>query len=954
MRFGLWLMAAMTATWAAHGGEQPALEASAGVDGQLKLSEAGKALCHFECGVYDSKWAQASALADMNAPAGAIRPLRIKTPSGVVLAGEVAFDAPKPGTVRVRYAFTPEADVQLNALHVTAVFPIEALAGKPWKAGEKEGSFPKEFGEVHLTSGEVTRLQLELAHGRKLTLDFDAPTAVLLQDNRKWGPQFVVRIGPQGTAANLKKGVKTAFGFTLSTTEAIAFSQDGPVTITAGAEWIPLNLELDIEAGSALDFSKLGFHDAPAGKHGRVIATPEGHFAFEKEPAKPQRFYGANFCFGAQYLEKDQCAKLAERLMRLGYNTVRLHHYEGELISGQANSTTLNPDKLDRLDCFVAECIQRGLYITTDLFVSRPVPWKEIGVDKPGNVPMDHFKIMIPVHAGAKENFKRFSRALLEHVNPYTKRSWAEEPAIAWLSLINEGNFGNFMSAVREIPEWTTAWNAWLTKQYPGREQLAAAWDTDLKAQEDAAKGSVELPANIWNDGPRVRDCLVFFAEVERALVTELTKFLREELKCKALVTNSNAWTNPVCYQPARMVYDYVDDHYYIDHPHFIDKSWRLPSRCPNTSPVAGGASGGRGNTFTRLFGKPFTISEYNYSGPGKFRGVGGILTGAMGALQDWDVIWRFAYSHNKANLFAPGTMGYFDMAGDPLGLASERASLCLFMRRDMRPASGSLAVLMTPEEAAPKGKLPNVAPRWHWAAWVTRVGTQVTGPGDALKNTAVLPMGAASRTAAGIAAAKDLEPYTASNEAVMALLKERGLLKDGNRTDPMKNIFESETGEILIDAPNDVMILDTPRTAGAYAPAGRPVKTRSGGVGIEMLETSATVWVSALDGKELPESTRLLVTHLTDLQNTEIKYAEKARQTLLAWGKLPHLVWAGKARVRIVLKEAQHLKVWALSSGGKRLAEVKVEVKDGVLEFTADVAADPAQARMLYEIAKP
>ena len=41
-------------------------------------------------------------------------------------------------------------------------------------------------------------------------------------------------------------------------------------------------------------------------------------------------------------------------------------------------------------------------------------------------------------------------------------------------------------------------------------------------------------------------------------------------------------------------------------------------------------------------------------------------------------------------------------------------------------------------------------------------------------------------------------------------------------------------------------------------------------------------------------------MTHLTDLQNTETTYAEDARQTLLAWGKIPHLVRAGTAKVEI------------------------------------------------------
>src|SRR5207245_2265500 len=113
-----------------------------------------------------------------------------------------------------------------------------------------------------------------------------------------------------------------------------------PTVITAGAEWIPLKPELEIEPGSALDFSGMGFTDAPAGKHGRVIARADGQFAFTDSPEKERRFYGVNFCFSALDLSHEQADQIAERLVRLGYNALRIHHYEGELTRGQTNSTT--------------------------------------------------------------------------------------------------------------------------------------------------------------------------------------------------------------------------------------------------------------------------------------------------------------------------------------------------------------------------------------------------------------------------------------------------------------------------------------------------------------------------------------------------------------------------------------------------------------------------------------
>jgi hypothetical protein len=97
-------------------------------------------------------------------------------------------------------------------------------------------------------------------------------------------------------------------------------------------------------------------------------------------------------------------------------------------------------------------------------------------------------------------------------------------------------------------------------------------------------------------------------------------------------------------------------------------------------------------------------------------------------------------------------------------------------------------------------------------------------------------------------------------------------------------------------------------------------------------------------------------VTHLTDCQNTDIRYAEKARRTLLAWGRLPHLVRTGKAEVRLKLGNAAGLKVYALATSGKRLGEVPSKVDGGALVFTADVAgaAGGQTAVLCYEVAAP
>ena len=568
---------------------------------------------------------------------------------------------------------------------------------------------------------------------------------------------------------------------------------------------------------------------------------------------------------------------------------------------------------------------------------------------------MNAFKTLAVIHDQAHENWKTFSRNLLTHVNPYTGRAYKDDPGLAWLSLINEGNLGNFVNLAREIPDFRKSWNAWLAQRYPDRAALAQEWGQLLHDDEDPEQGTVRLEGNIYGQEVRGRDLVCFLADVDRDF------FRRSEIpprgtRSTPLLTNMNAWTNPVVTQQVRCEMDYVDDHFYVDHPEFVEQSWRLPSRCPNTSPIAGGAGGGRHITFTRLFDRPFTLTEYNYSGPGRYRGVGGILTGAMGALQDWGAIWRFAYGHGREELFQPERMDYFNMVSDPLSQAAERASICLFLRGDMQRAPHSATIAMTPEDwhhAPPR--IPNLAPSWHWAAWITRVGTSViTDPSKPLPQDLVLPLGwktpGASYAAKYVADTGD--PYSLSQEKVFELLRQRKLIDTDNPTAPQQNVYQSETREVTIDAPRDTLTLDTPRTAGGFAPDGQAIHTRHG-LTASIVNVPATVWVSAMDSEPIARSHRLLVTHLTDLQNTEIRYAERARQTLLDWGRLPHLVRAGKAEIRLHVTEPQAYRVWAVSTGGRRVIQVPAHAEDSELVFTADVQCAPDHGAILcYEVA--
>ena len=247
------------------------------------------------------------------------------------------------------------------------------------------------------------------------------------------------------------------------------------------------------------------------------------------------------------------------------------------------------------------------------------------------------------------------------------------------------------------------------------------------------------------------------------------------------------------------------------------------------------------------LMDKPFAASEYNFSGPGEYRHMAGLVAGAEAAKEDWGAIWRFDWAGSPWAMAKPDEVrsGYFSMSGDVLAQASDRAALCLFLR-------GDLAV------------------------------------GDA--------------------------------SAVMA------------------------------DRANGTFIVKTTRTAGGFTETGRLM---AGVLAAACDKEPTAIWASTLDDMPFGKSRRILVSHLTDLCNDGDTYADASRTILLRWGKMPHLVRAGNAKISLKLGDGDY-RVYALDTAGRRVRTVSCPPSaNGWFSFAADVAADPGNATFLYEIVR-
>ena len=850
--------------------------------------------------------------------AGEMLPTGEPAPSTAVFEGVMRLEGREDGSLSVAYSIVPDRDVDLETFHLGATLRADLNGGGTVAGdGQPPVTMPETMRrDAHFFVRTVTDLAIEGRAGRsRIGIRLPRAAPVLMQDNRKWGTwDFTLRIPI--AASPLKKGVAYSASFVLSGRSPMVKSEtDGRYVIEPGKDWVPLAEEPDIAAGSALDFSDMRGTGVPAGRYGYALAKGD-HFEFEKLPGVKQRFWGVNVCMKANVPEKEVARRFAERLARLGYNSVRIHHHESQLVTPDGKA--LDAAKMDRFDALVAACISNGLYLTTDVFVSRqPIPFRSIGIDRDGSVPVNDFKELVLFHEGAFEELKDWARKFLGHVNPYTGRSLAVEPALSFLSLVNEGNAGNRgMAIMRRYPEVARQWRTWLAekkREFPDR--FGTVPET--------------LPETL-NDRESVHQAAytLFLKDVETRFCRRMRTFLREELKCRAALADMNGWHFPAAHMFVRgSEHDYVDDHFYEGHPQWMETLWHLPARCPNFNPLKFSGRGVWDLSYRRSLDKPFAVSEFGYPAPNSYRAVGGLLTGAQAGLQDWSALWHFAWAHDALGLEAPERkrMDFFNLCGDPLTVAAGRAATCLYLRGDVEPLKDAYAIVMDASRLKddPRGGWLWHTVSWGWAAWYAKIGFTTKGDAPGMKWSASYP-----------------EAYSRPSEAVRKDLF-------GDASAPLPSA--AGDGQVAIDSGRGAFTVMTPKTAGGFAETG---VIDAGTVKAALSGSSAAVWASSLDDRPIGRSERLLVTHLTDLQNTGLTFADKRSTILLEWGCVPHLLRAGRAELEVAVPKGLWT-VWALSTGGRRVREVPSAAEDGRLRFTADVAADPVSATFLYEIVR-
>ena len=659
--------------------------------------------------------------------------------------------------------------------------------------------------------------------------------------------------------------------------------------------------------GSALDMSWM--LDAPAGKHGRVKVVG-GKFVFEKT-GKPARFYGANTCGTASVPSHEEAEALAEQFARMGFNVLRIHHYD-RLVATSKNgdSAELDPVAMDKFDYLFNEMKKRGIYITTDFYTTRRLLRSEYDDIKYEG---ENMKLVFAASEKAVDNFNRFVKNILTHVNPYTGLAYKDDPALFSVVVRNESSYIGTQNFVVRTPA--------------DREAMQPKYEKWL-----AANGAK------WKGRPENELYQLFLLDAYEHTHGRMMEQIRA-LAPELLVSDQNHWDGFMVKAMSK-TYDFTSKNRYFGHPIYLEYRLNLPSFIRSDSPLESFNSTTVAAFDAQMFDKPLIITEWNFVAR-PYSAQGPFLTGAYAALNEVGGLCYFAFSHVHTSILKNPGLGGFDFASNPAVSLAHRAGVLLYGRGDIAPASSSFPILVSEEyfrngcvhafasSFAGYTRLALVG-RIGYAPLAPKAGSDVPLPKNA--SAVLFAESGWKNTPFGNLPKFDLNKCAKNlitdKTTIMSSLLSEPNFKIGKGSIDLENMrFKSSTGQLFADLKNKLWKAVSPRSEAFILEEGAELagdfvsaKSRKGG---------ASVLVSAIDGKDLKESRRILILHITSVFNSQEKFFNSEMNIMLDRGHpikiAPTLARAGETEMS-VNSPLKGYKLYALDTDGSRLFEVPIE----------------------------
>ncbi|MCR4742438.1 MAG: carbohydrate binding domain-containing protein [Treponema sp.] len=158
-----------------------------------------------------------------------------------------------------------------------------------------------------------------------------------------------------------------------------------------------------------------------------------------------------------------------------------------------------------------------------------------------------------------------------------------------------------------------------------------------------------------------------FFWEKEAAYWSSMKDYLKNEVGSKALLMG----TILTCSSPyLQSIFDIIDSHAYWYHPTFNSGSWDMKDYYVWNRSLAKASDD---NTLfnlsvQRIYGKPFSCSEYDHPYPNQFASEAYLMAASFASYQDWDCFFTFVSNlPERKEVHIDKINGYFDQTNNPV-----------------------------------------------------------------------------------------------------------------------------------------------------------------------------------------------------------------------------------------------------------------------------------------------
>ena len=712
------------------------------------------------------------------------------------------------------------------------------------------------------------------------------------------------------------------------------------------ADWKALDTsDLYIKAGSALDLYSITSREA-AGNRGRLIVNPRGQLAFESDPASPVRFFSVQLMPYRLLADssREQLAEFAAATARQGYNMVRLHFLDDALrgmrgaalkitprysLPEKPDDITFDPEILDAFFFLAAEFKKHGVYLNLD-FMTSFVGYDNGALhnaDKNGDY---NSKVQLLINPMFRRNWIAGVNRLLNTPNPYTGMTLRDDPALALATCVNEQEI---LISFRDYGQaFQPRWIAWLQQRHGTYGKLYQAWQGqcgNIKLREDGDFSSVPpVGEEAMKDSPAGRDMALFCGELEE----EMSLFFVDALKTMDYPGLYSSWNmrTRLCTVPARSHFPFITMNGYHAHPRYGKETFVTPH-----SSLEWGGSSFNSQAVARFIDRPFVNTEFGLVFWNRFRHEQGLLYGAGAALQNWSGIT----CHSSQVQRVGDPIKCFAAGYDPVIRASELVSAFAFLRGDVKSSTHSIEIDLDRDYIFAGRGMRTIDSQLSrlWAVCKIGIsfGPKRYDPAPVLR----LRPGYSSAVGGGLMFTTVEESGEKSElSAAIAQLRKLKALPEGNISDPDKGIFQSDTGELILDTTAAEMRVSTPRLESAILKSDKTVKL--GGMTVNSCDVPAGITLVSLDPKQaLSSSPRLLLVFSTDARNHGMSFVDPGTDTRLKdWGELPVMVRTGKLDVEIA--SGRTLRCFPLRLNGSRAGEIPVTRVDGKLRLNIDTAA--------------